>query len=597
MYIRSFTLRNYKCFFHHSPVELSRGMNVIVGRNNCGKSALLEALSLKATDKRHRSLLSAPRAADISLEPSQIDCTIATSGAEIASFLPDQFAVPLLEGTSGSDEERGRHALRQLLSSTTASMACRYGYVTAPLSAATTGNDTRGIGGNAAIFTRLPDGALRFDGTRVSDGSRLEYYLIHRFPQAAYSFRAERMNIGVSPFGQATELRADAGNLPEAINSLQWSPSRQARFNELVSRVLPSIHWVAARPNRSAPNSLELMVWDIAPDTRREDLAVPLAESGTGISQVLAMLYVLTTADTEKVIGIDEPNSFLHPGAVRVLMEIFREHPQHQYLVATHSPQTVAAAGTDAQIYQVSKDDRGVSTVSRIDTREASAARQLLREVGARLSDVFGADRVLWVEGATEEQCFRPIAERVAGVPLGSTLLLGVLHTSDFHRKTVPLALDVYRRLSGGTALVPPAVGFIFDRETRRPEEIEEIERQSNRLVTFLPMRMFENYLLNPRAIGHVLRRADPSVQATDERIEVRLKELLSTRSYYPNASLEFGDADAAAVLRDLFAELSEGRVEYGKVVHGLQLTEWLVQNDAATLMPLAELLRAKLAT
>lgn len=50
-----------------------------------------------------------------------------------------------------------------------------------------------------------------------------------------------------------------------------------------------------------------------------------LAESDTGIGQVLAILYVVIMAKYNQVIIIDEPQSFLHPGAVRKLIEILKQ--------------------------------------------------------------------------------------------------------------------------------------------------------------------------------------------------------------------------------------------------------------------------------
>jgi len=51
---------------------------------------------------------------------------------------------------------------------------------------------------------------------------------------------------------------------------------------------------------------------------------VPLSESGTGVGQVLAILYVVFTSEYPRTIVIDEPQSFLHPGAVRKLFEARR---------------------------------------------------------------------------------------------------------------------------------------------------------------------------------------------------------------------------------------------------------------------------------
>src|SRR5439155_11899920 len=117
-------------------------------------------------------------------------------------------------------------------------------------------------------------------------------------------------------------------------------------------------------------------------------------------------------------------------------------------------------------------------------------------DVGARLSDVFGADAILWVEGLTEELCFPKIAQR----PLLGTAIVGVMHTADFDPRRSEATVQLYQRLSGGRGLLPPAVGFIFDREGRSDGEREDLERYGS--VSFLPRRMYENYLLNPTGVA-----------------------------------------------------------------------------------------------
>jgi AAA15 family ATPase/GTPase len=43
MYIESIAIKNYKSFLDFGPITFGPGFNVIVGSNNAGKTALLEA--------------------------------------------------------------------------------------------------------------------------------------------------------------------------------------------------------------------------------------------------------------------------------------------------------------------------------------------------------------------------------------------------------------------------------------------------------------------------------------------------------------------------------------------------------------------------
>jgi hypothetical protein len=147
--------------------------------------------------------------------------------------------------------------------------------------------------------------------------------------------------------------------------------------------------------------------------------------------------------------------------------------------------------------------------VERIDPSETKSLRLFLSEVGARLSDVFGADDILWVEGRTEELAFPAIVRKVLGRQLYGTEIIGVRNTGDLEGKQSQTVFEIYQRLSHGRGLLPPAVGFVFDREGRSETERQDLERQSGGTVHFTRRRMFENYLLNPAAIAAVASSID----------------------------------------------------------------------------------------
>lgn len=136
------------------------------------------------------------------------------------------------------------------------------------------------------------------------------------------------------------------------------------------------------------------------PQTRRSDLAIPLNECGTGVGQVLAILYVVLTSARGSTILIDEPTSFLHPGAVRKLLQVVKEHGGHQFIISTHSPSVISLL--ERETMWITRSESGSSTVSELSASSRSDITLFLEEIGASLGDVFGADSVIWVEGATE---------------------------------------------------------------------------------------------------------------------------------------------------------------------------------------------------
>ena len=330
---------------------------------------------------------------------------------------------------------------------------------------------------------------------------------------------------------------------------------------------------------------MEVIVWPFEADPAREDLIVPLRDSGTGLGQVLAIMYVVLASKRPSVIVIDEPQSFLHPGAARKLMEVLKAYPQHQYIVSTHAPSIVSAA--DLRTVTIARLGAGETKLTQLSTEQATAHETLLAEVGARLSDVFGSDSILWVEGQTEEICYRRICRDLVRRSLLGKQILGVRHTGDLEGGLAERTLEIYNKITSSNSLIPPAVAFLFDSECLSEQRKGELATKSHGLLHFLDRRMYENFLLVPEGIADVANDIDgfsPKRILTAE-VSVLLQAVLEDRQYYcskvvPKELTErLLRSHAKKVLRKIFADLSESRVRYDEVEHGLKLTEWIISN------------------
>ncbi len=599
MYLSEFQLYSYKSYQDSGPIKLKPGFNILTGQNNAGKTALLEGLSLQFADKRHRSLTTAPTSTRSNSKTSQARFCITVEQAELINALkerPGRLVVPI--PVPGHPDTQGPLLSFDLILKQSEIQFELIKSAEGPISPAHRASFNLYDSKQEWISIKWDKNDQAQVQLASSPGNNstqeLGVGLAQQFLSRIYSFRAERMNIGVSPFGPNRELASDAHNLPEVLNTLQSNPARFERYNQLVKRVLPQVERITVRP--LAGHKVEILVWSEDPRLEREDLAIPLSESGTGISQVLSMLYVLVTAEFSRVIIIDEPNSFLHPGAVRSLVEIFREHPQHQYIISTHSPEFIAASNPST-IHILRK--KGSTVVERVDAQETQQLRALLMEVGSRLSDVFGADKILWVEGKTEEICFPLIVQKFLRRPLSGVSIVGVLHTGDFDSEDAQAAFRIYEKLTQGKALLPPAIAFIFDRELRPEKDRIDLIRLSNKRVSFLSRRTYENYLLRPEAIATVLNK-QPSFQEAPIHV-TKVQDWLQAHStdekYYRKAKTRSfpEDVDAPKLLSDLFSELSGNTLAYNKVQHSLALTEWILENAPGQLQEIADILAAKL--
>jgi hypothetical protein len=155
------------------------------------------------------------------------------------------------------------------------------------------------------------------------------------------------------------------------------------------------------------------------------------------------------------------------------------------------------------------RKEQSETKVDPIKVSEAADMGLFLCEVGARLSDVFGADSILWVEGRTEEVCFRRIVATLLRIELMGTEIIGVRSVGDLQGRQKHVVLEIYQKLCTGKGLLPPALAFCFDREGLTEPDRLELSKNSQDLISFISRKMYENYLLNPAAIAAVLGELD----------------------------------------------------------------------------------------
>ncbi|KAF0175144.1 MAG: SMC domain protein [Limisphaerales bacterium] len=594
MLISSCQITNYKSFRYSQELKFTPGFNVIVGRNNVGKTALIEALRLQVDSKPHRSLetLKTP---DAPQDPiSSVTMSFDVEKNEFTNILAKSgvIEVPVIHNQSV------QHSAHTFLDVVNKPMTFKSRWENGDFQRTELAGFGPGFGG-PAFRLKYDSTEARFklgDVSTVHGGSPNQTFarqLSFGLRERIYVFRAERLNVSQSQIGTTKQLEPDAKNLASVLHLLQSNVARFERFNEYVRTIFPDIKQVTTRPVSSTV--AEILVWSVDPDTEREDLAIPLSDCGTGIGQVLAMLYAVTNSEFPRTIVIDEPQSFLHPGAIQKLFGIFRRHPEHQFIVSTHSPTVVTAANPSTLLLLTREGNETKTEV--LNVKENSELRLFLSEVGARLSDVFGADNILWVEGRTEEICFRLIAAKLlnAELQLLGTEIIGVKQVGDLEGRHAKTVLEIYKRLCQGRGLLPPALAFSFDRDGRSEQEMVDLKQESKGLIHFIPRKMFENYLLNSKAIAEVLNEADIHRQVilTESEVEnwLEARRMPEAGNGRPDENW-VREVDAAKLLRDLFNDLTEARVSFDKLKHGVRIAEWLIENAPDDLSELAQHLR-----
>ncbi|WP_442949912.1 AAA family ATPase [Nostoc sp.] len=620
-------------------MEFSPGINIIVGRNNAGKTSLLEVLTLDFENHPHRSLKTLPNKLSSIQEESKIEITIHINKEELRSFikylsspigipapkLDDNYIEFILLEYENEPEIYNTEYIKYLDDS----VKCAFKQFKDFLN-----------NSNFVQISLLLHPGLKLDGKSLKKLLNFESYdedfncnfyqvyyahnelklqeidcfdnyshnqedfikyegkieesigknIFNIFQNCIYRFQAERLNIGICKYESKADinLKSNASNLAEVLFILQGKiPGMFAQFNKLVSDILPEIKWISVVMRDDT--NVEILVWN-TDNLHRNDLSLPLSSCGSGVSQVLAILYILVSSEEHRTLIIDEPQSFLHPGAAKKLIETIKQFPQHQYFIATHSPEIIASANPSTIIKLQYQDCE--TTASVINPKEIESQNEILAELGVRLSDVFGADSILWVEGQTEENCFPMILDKVVNRQLNATKILAVKHTGDLEGTHASIIFDIYKKLSEGTNLFPPAIGFLLDSENRSEEDKQVLRERSTKPVEFLSRCMYENYLIDSEAIAVVFNDDNQSLQEPLQNITtVDVEKWLKKKKQEKGLSeKEWLDTiHASNILKQLFSNFSERKIKYGKIKHSYKLTKWLVDNKPNLLLGLAK--------
>lgn len=592
MHLKHLKISNYKSFYEPTEFSFEPGFNVLLGANSSGKSSVLEAISFQGfPNTPHRSILN-------SNEP---DVVVAGTSATENSFCisPDEFtklAAPIPHFYLGLGEKLDRfysqdtNAINQRLVADPLHLDVKVDHSTGQQSRLSFHNwpSMWRQGANSPFPAALIQNTTCAQITNVSADTTDLVPALQKISQKTYRFSSERRVQASCAHYSDGELLPDCSNLAYCINFLGFDNDNLfAHLNKLLHRVFPTIYRVGAPPNGQRGQQLfELKIHMTLSGLNRGDLAVPINQVGTGVGNALAMLYVALTAQTQRFILLEEPNSFLHPRALRELLAILAEiGGKHQFFVTTHSSdvlRTIYASTVTLLEY-----DGQQTTIKQTTGKKLHELKAGLIDLGISLTDLHGCDKVIWVEGETEEAIFPTLlrhyfpelAQGIAVLPLHAT---GDFESKKYEPKKVA---EIYKRLSEGSFLAPPMVAIALDRERRKDSEIEQIKKDCNGIVHFLPKIMLEDYMLDAEAIAAVLSQ-ESNNSVTTEQVAAALNDAeTSVQCLLNPANPTSKQLHAAKVLKIVFNQLAT--LEYHKTAHGPQIVDWMLVNKADSLLPL----------
>jgi predicted ATPase len=321
-------------------------------------------------------------------------------------------------------------------------------------------------------------GELGILGDWLNEWAANTYHFKSLRPGSASDTYPGRADAKLTPTGE---------NLPAALNHLLHNePMAYNRLKDAIQRIVPGV------------GELQLPQVDdrIRVDFRESRVggsSLNLKSLGAGVEQLLMALFVGLTGDGASGIIIEEPETSLHPGAQRALLEMMQEWATDRpYIIATHSPVFLDTTER-SQILLVTRRS-GRSEIQPI----GQDSRETLNELGVRLSDVLSASRILLVEGETEERLLHIwFPEHL------KTSRLAIVQT--IGGDSVRHARHFQRWITSADQLGDRKVLFLRDRDELAPADLQFLE--STGLVHVLDGREIENYLLDETALTITLEQ------------------------------------------------------------------------------------------
>ena len=180
-------------------------------------------------------------------------------------------------------------------------------------------------------------------------------------------------------------LLRDGSNLTSVFTKL--SPIVKKNIEEYLSAVVPGIHTVDVK-GFGPKETLEFRQ-DVAGDTHRWRFLANNMSDGT--LRVLGILVALFQGDDDAqksvtLVGIEEPETALHPGAVAVLLDGLRDAAHRtQVIITTHSPELLDDKHLDVNSILAVEAHDGDTVIAPVDEASRSVVQDRLFTAGELL--------------------------------------------------------------------------------------------------------------------------------------------------------------------------------------------------------------------
>ena len=589
MYISKLSIQGYKNTQKKSTISFNKGLNVLLGENGCGKTAVINALRLLFRESESNYACS-PDDFYCSLDRSYVSDTIEID-AVLSELTEDEKIIFL----SWCNADFDAHLHLRITENPTRLGSMKRKYWGSESTASIFEEDTF----DRVECIYLPP--LRDAESKLSDGrrSRLAWLLKKKYGNNTEYLVADvaefNDNIVQNKDGKYTEIQdvkaSINGKIVQALGT-RFGQSVNLQFSETTfNRIIENIRMV---------------FFPLSGETDIKKFR-DLATNSLGynnllyIATVFAELELIKDSDIFTILLIEEPEAHLHPQLqvkfIKFLETLADTLPNAQVIVSTHSPVLASSVKIDRLIHLVGKEDSiSSTTISQKDFDNSDAVSYINRWLDVTKSTMLFSRGIILVEGIAETLVLPKLAEivlqkynqnRKESLRLASTLDemgVSVININGINFKYFMKLFGNFEGSSGPS--IPIYCSGLTDRDPGKddsnkdiyPEKDKEVESKnpivaikgqidSNEWTRLFvsPLKTFEYDLAtyNPMLLATVLKSVWPTQKGS---VCIELDKIISRGNNYSNTSLLADDA------KYIYEHIEDG--EIGKGVFAYALAE-----------------------
>jgi hypothetical protein len=389
------------------------------------------------------------------------------------------------------------------------------------------------------------------------------------------------------------ELPDDASNLPSYLKTLQGN---DGDAYESIQRLIVDVFPEFRRLNASDTNNTVSITLSLKDGSR-----IPLTHCGTGVEQLLAIATLATAASRDTLLLLDEPHSFLHPYAERKLINFVNGLKQRYLIISTHS----AVIMNSVEASRITKLEAPGMDFYTLQKQTENSLAAVLCDLGYRNSDLLFNDYLVGVEGDVDVEILPILLKATGSFNLDYLFRTGFMPLDGAGKGATALQVVIGRvealAVANGRAAQPRI--YVFDGD-KVPDDVAQLQRTKRAdgkpiACLFWPRTEIENYLFDARAICEAMKEQAAldgieNFACSEESVSEALKKVLGSedKKAFPRGKGSTEDeayklCKGSAVLDLIYKEHSNLRFE--KKRSGLAIAKHVSKENVPYLVELLE--------